>query len=993
MLHRTLLAAAWLLLPTYTSMAGDLPVELRSLLESRCLSCHNDTDREGQFSLQTAASLFDSGYVVPGDLDNSELIQVLLPQHGDAPRMPKDGRPLSETEVRILQDWVEAGADWSNESGLTMPRVVDFDWWSWKPLVRPAVPELDQSTRAWVQTPVDAFVRHRQLSIGLKHAPKASRRTLIRRVTFDLTGLPPQQHQVREFLEDRSESAWQRLVDRLLQSEAYGERWGRHWLDVVKYADTHGYDKDKLRPNAWPYRDYVIRSFNQDKPWRQFIEEQIAGDALYPDSADGILGLGFLAAGPWDFIGHVEVPESKLDGKVARNLDRDDMVSNVLNSFCSVTVQCARCHNHKFDPITQEQYYGLQAVFAAVDRAERVYDVDSDTERQRHELTDRVATLRAALLSHDKQIQARGGEQLRALEAEVKSLEAVANPLLKPAEFGYHSQIENNSTAAKWVEVDLGREAVLQEIILHPCHDDFADIGAGFGFPRQLIVTCRAGRGDTSITLTPAAATQQQDGAALSQHSLTALRFPCGPQPVRFIRVTATELAERKNDYIFALAELQAVDPDGNNLAKHAAVQALDSIQAPPRWSTRNLTDGRWPAFQDDTVAQRLTNARKERNELLDSLVTESDKQRRSSITADIAATEAQIRTLPPGRLVYAAATHFQPQGNFKPTNASPRDVRILRRGEVSQPQELAIPGSIPLSDDDSWQFDLPETATESDRRIALARWVASDQNPLTWRSMANRIWQYHFGRGLVDSPNDFGRMGQQPSHPELLDWLACELRRTQSVKHLHRLILNSATWQQAVVDDAMNAAVDGDNRFLWRMNRRRLTAEEIRDSVLSVSKCLNLEAGGPGFYLFELEKTDHSPHYEYHKFDPDDTATHRRSVYRFVVRSQPDPFMTTLDCADSSQSTPRRLETQTALQSLSLLNNSFMLTMAEHLAARLEEHSSDHTQQVRLAIRDAFCREATPEEVELLARFAAKHGLKSLCRGLFNMNEFIFVD
>ena len=258
-------------------------------------------------------------------------------------------------------------------------------------LDRPATPQFDDEfARQWIRTPVDAFVLRRLREHELHPSGEADRQTLIRRMTYDLTGLPPKPEEIRQFVSNDHPDAYDTLIEQLLMSPRYGERWARHWLDVVKYADTCGYDKDKLRPNAWPYRDYVIRSFNQDKPYSQFVEEQIAGDILYPDSPDGILGLGFVAAGPWDFIGHVEVPESKIDGMVARNLDRDDMVTNVMNAFCSVTIQCARCHNHKFDPFTQEHYYSLQSVFAAVDRAERPYDTSPEVEQQRSKLSGRT---------------------------------------------------------------------------------------------------------------------------------------------------------------------------------------------------------------------------------------------------------------------------------------------------------------------------------------------------------------------------------------------------------------------------------------------------------------------------------------------------------------------------------------------------------------------------------------------------------------------------
>jgi hypothetical protein len=729
----TCLALLWLMLYGVAAMADEtFDDSIAPLLERRCLGCHNDQQRQGEFSLQSAPTAFADGYITAGDADGSHLIELVTPQAGQS-LMPKDADPLSSDEIQLLRDWIDNGAHWPQDQTLQPARAGDFDWWSFRPLRRPPVPLLDELPSdvpatgiAWARTPIDCFVYQRLREHGLAPAPAADRRTLIRRLTYDLTGLPPSPEEVSAFVADGDPMAYEKLVDRLLDSDHYGERWARHWLDVVKYADTCGYDKDKLRPHAWPYRDYVIRSFNQDKPYARFVQEQIAGDVLFPGEADGILGLGFIAAGPWDFIGHVEVAESKVDGKVARNLDRDDMVSNTINTFCSVTIQCARCHHHKFDPFTQQHYYGLQSIFAAVDRADRPFDSD-------------------------------------------------------------------------------------------------------------------------------------------------------------------------------------------------------------------------------------------------------------------------------PQSLVYAAATKFEANGTFCPTEGTPRPIHVLLRGDVQSLGEPMGPGVLPLQEHESWQ--LAEDLSESQRRAELARWLTNRDHPLVWRSIVNRVWQYHFGTGIVATPNDFGRMGAEPTHPELLDWLACEFRdggtslQAQSFKSLHRLMVTSSVYQQASTADHSGAAIDGSNRWLWRMNRRRLTAEEIRDSILSVSGALDRTMGGPGYYLFALEHPEHSPHFEYHKFDPADPTSHRRAIYRFIVRSQPNPWMTTLDCADSSQSTPQRSETLTALQALTLLNSPFNLTMTKRFAQRLQQQATTLEEQVELAMQ--LIAQRNPDSVEFaeLTQFAGQHGLDQLCRYLFNLSEFVYLD
>jgi hypothetical protein len=344
--------------------------------------------------------------------------------------------------------------------------------------------------------------------------------------------------------------------------------------------------------------------------------------------------------------------------------------------------------------------------------------------------------------------------------------------------------------------------------------------------------------------------------------------------------------------------------------------------------------------------------------------------------------------------MVYAAATHFKTEGNFKPTMGKPRAIHVLHRGDILAPREKVKPGLLPFSAGAAIEMDLPAEHSEGERRSTLAKWITSKANPLTWRSIVNRVWLWHFGAGIVDSPNDFGRMGQLPTHPLLLDWLACEFRDGgQSFKKLHRLIVNSAAYRQSSTWNEQGQRADSGNRLLWRMNRRRLEAEEIRDAMLQASGKLRPEMYGPGFYLFMLEKTAHSPHYEYHKFDPEDFASHRRSIYRFIVRSQPDPFMTTFNCADSSQSTPKRDEALTALQALSLLNSKFTLVMAGHFAKRLASEAETVEGRVRLGVSLVSGRKATEEEVVGLSAYASEHGLANLCRVLFNLSEFTYLD
>ncbi|MCA9063996.1 MAG: DUF1553 domain-containing protein, partial [Planctomycetaceae bacterium] len=593
-----------------------------------------------------------------------------------------------------------------------------------------------------------------------------------------------------------------------------------------------------------------------------------------------------------------------------------------------------------------------------------------------------------------------GGDDLVAVEKSIAELQSLVDPADKRPEFGYHSQIAAAQDSTKWVEVDLGRPVQVQSVVLHPCHDDYAGIGSGFGFPVrfQVIADNLPDRSAPDAARNPVTIADYSSQDVVNP-GLAAVTIAGPTDPVRYVRVNAVKLAERSNDYILALAELRVIDTSGQNVALGAAVRSMDSIEAPVRWRRSNLTDGIWATAKDPDKATDLKNARARRAEILAGIETPERVERRKNLTTQRTAVAAELKKLPTGRMVYAAATHFAPQGNFRPTEGSPRTIRLLHRGVETQPGEPVEPGAIPLSPGEDWHFQLPRDSPEGQRRAALAAWITHRDNPLTWRSIVNRVWQYHFGRGIVDSPNDFGRMGQDPSHPEMLDWLAIQFRdgselvQAQSLKDLHRLIVTSATYRQASQEDPAQQELDSGNRLLWRANRRRLEAEEIRDSVLAVSGRLDTTMYGPGFYLFELEKTEHSPHYEYHKFDPADAKSHRRSVYRFIVRSQPDPFMTTLDCADSSQSTPRRNETLTSLQALSLLNNRFSLVMAQYFAQRLESDGKNLQDQVGRAFELTTGRQPDQSEAGALHTYAKQHGLTNLCRILLNQSEFVFVE
>ena len=878
------------------------------------------------------------------------------------------------------------------ESESANPDSNAFDFWSLKPVVRHALPALDQADRDWARNPIDHFIAAKLAEKNLTHSVEANRRTLIRRVYYDLIGLPPDPSEIDTFLSDSDPLAYEKLVEKLLATPGYGERWARHWLDVVHYGDTHGYDKDKLRPNAWPYRDYVIRAFNSDKPYDLFVREQVAGDALYPDTRDGIEATGFISAGPWDFIGHAEVPETKLDGRIARNIDRDDMVKNTMNTFISTTVQCARCHDHKFDAINMTDYYRMQAVYAALDRADREYHPDPVIAKQLATLKAEVDRHQSELINIETEISKKGGDKLVALDKQLESLRKQSKTSNRP-EFGYHSQISAEQDVSKWVQVDLGQAQSIEQVTLIGTSDNFNNIGDGFGFPVRYKIEA------SSDTTFESGVTVVADKTKADEPNpgVAPLHFKSPNLNARYVRVTATKLAKRSGDYIFALAELRLLDANGDNLAKGKVITALDSIESPVRWRKSNLVDALYPGKANDpAIAKELEVLVSERGKLLQSILSGEIAAKRNAAKASLAKAEVSLKKMPKPMRVYAGTIH-KGSGSFRGTGnegGKPRAIRVLHRGDMSQPRDEVAPGTLRLGKRDAGTFELSNTHGESDRRIALARWLTKKDHPLTWRSIVNRVWQYHFGTGIVATPNDFGRMGAQPTHPELLDWLAVEFRDNgQSIKQLHRLILTSATYRQSSKSAAVNEKNDSQNRTLWRMNRRQLEAEAIRDTALLLAGKMNNQMYGPGFRDFVLEHPEHSPHYEYHKHDPEDVKIHRRSVYRFLVRSQQQPFMSTLNCADPSQLVAKRDNAITALQSLALLNNKLMVAMARHFASDIEQTHTGRTAAVSEAFSRATGRPPTPEETSDLVAYAAKHGLANACRLLFNLNEFSFVD
>jgi hypothetical protein len=968
----------------------DFSKDLLPILQDHCIACHGPEKQKSGYRLDHRDDAFKGGEsgtraIVAGDPANSPLLRFASGEDPDMLMPPKRSaqKPLSPSQIATLRAWIEQGAPWAPEAQTA--KRDPLDWWSLKPLSAPPPPE----NGPLASNPIDAFVLAKLREKGLSPSSRADKATLLCRVSFDLTGLPPSEQELAEFLANPAPNAYGQAVDRLLASPRYGERWARHWLDVVHYGDTHGYDKDQSRPNAWPYRDYVIRALNEDKPYARFVEEQIAGDVLFPKTRDGIQALGFLAAGPWDQIGHKEVSEQKVDGKIARHLDRDDMVANTIGTFCSTTIHCAQCHNHKFDPITQEDYYSLQAVFAAVDRADKKYFTDPGLNSRYAALEAEIQQLTGQRSTLEKALKASAGAPLTKLDEKITALSnaSTANP---GAEFGYHSAIASSQNTSKWVQVDLGTNVPIERVVLHPCFDTFNNIGEGFGFPlRYKVEAC-----DTPDFKEGVVVIADHTQADVPKPKVSPQEFLTNGVNARYVRVTALRLAPRKSDFIFALGELRVLDTTGNNVALHQAVTALDSIEVQPRWSVRNLVDASMP--EDPKSA--LSHLKTQRTQILASAGSPEQQTQLRSLSEALKKAGSELSAFPKPEIVYAATVHHG-SGNFLGTGGSggkPRPIFLLARGQVTSPKSEMVPGALAALSFQNARFSLPPEAPEGERRAALARWVTHPENPLTWRSIVNRLWQYHFGRGISDTTNDFGKNGGLPSHPELLEWLAAHFRDSGgSIKQFHRLVVTSDTYQQISQPNPAAEKIDANNTLLWRQNRRKLEAEALRDTVLFVTGKLDLTMGGPGWQDFVIEHPEHSPHYQYHLANPEDAKTWRRSVYRFLVRSQTQPWMSALDCADPSTRVDKRNESLSAPQALALLNNGFMVSQSRHFAERVEAETEGKTveEQVRHAHQLALRRAPAPETLQKLTSYASVHGLPNLCRLLLNLNEFAFVD
>lgn len=1080
--------------------------DIKPILKAKCWSCHGALKQEANLRLDTIQFMHHGGDSGPALLQGDELNSELLRRVTAADtseRMPPEGEPVSLEQIRRVKAWLKS-----------RPRAVADEKAQADPKMHWAFQPLQRIDAAGGRHRIDQFVDAKLAAAGLQRSQPADETSLIRRMFLDLHGLPPSPRQIADWQtallaardkEGRNDVS-RALIDELLSSDRYGERWAQHWLDIVRYADTHGFEVNTPRPNAWPYRDYVIDAFNSDKPYDQFVFEQLAGDATGADAATG-----FMVAAAALLPGQIGKDEESK--RLARQDELDEIIIGTSATFLGMTVGCARCHDHKFDPIPQTDYYALQAFFAGVDYGDReikgesyekrmsdAHALQAEMESLRRQLeafTARSFTGRTIIVDDEdsesvvllKQKNGHGtnpegtgrgyrddaGDELRFgnlsrgrytwFDNKAGQDVFTWNPAAEGrfrlwVSWGVHGSGVHTHDARYVLDADGDLTTTDDQHDLATA-DQYYFVGVTDGeteqkplwsglldtgvhdFTATSCVVLRGGETGTGITA-DVIVLQESDGADELTSSLPMLREPVDPlktterfEPVaaKFVRFTSLETVDN-NRHEPCLDELEifTAGAESRNVAiAEYGTRATSSgnYSETGQHQLKHINDGKYGnsfswisnqpgagwvqlEFSEIETVDRIEWARDREGKFKDRLpvnyrIETSINGQQWTLVASAAdripmgtpynATKSLLRNSPRAgehnlpvlagklkRLEKQLAQLRKPElvfaGRFRP----PDKTFVLRRGDPEQPTTEIKPHVLTAISD----LELSIDASDQERRIALARWIAAPNNPLTARVIANRIWQYHFGVGLVETSSDFGLNGVEPSHPELLDWLAAELiDNGWSIKKLHRLIMTSQTYRQASVQTAAGNVIDADDRLLWHFPSRRLEAESIRDCMLSVSGQLNLKVGGPGFDFFKT-RGGLSGFPAVESFTDQEF---RRMIYAHKIRMEPVPVFGAFDCPDAGLPTPRRSQSITAIQALNLFNSPFVVDQAEALADRCEaEGGAVSANQIRLAFQLVFGRSPSDTERSAVEGVVQQHGLATLCRALFNSNEFLFI-
>ncbi len=956
LLLQTVITVLLGLATTATSFAAepdiDFARQVQPILARKCYACHGPGTQEGSLRLdhaEGALKALESGEVgiVPGKPDASEVLRRVS-STDDSERMPPKGKPLSASEVSILKSWIEQGAKWKSH-------------WAFEPPVRHEPPKVQQSD--WVKNPIDAFILSKLEDTGLSPNPPADRRALIRRVTYDLTGLPPSPEEVEAFVNDKDPQAYEKLVDKLLASEHYGERWARHWLDVVRYAETNSFERDGPKPHAWRFRDYVIRSFNDDKPYDQFIREQIAGDEFEKPTGDSLIATGFYRLGLWD--------DEPADREQAKFDSLDDLATTTAQGILALTINCARCHDHKIDPITQKDYYSLIAFFHNVTP-----------------MSNGGPQIEQPIFENDAARQAFEAETVRLrnrrdeLQGQVTALEKEFSELLQKASKEVEAPSDMEDVTYRFYRDSWQKLPNFDELkpeTIDKLPGNRFDISPAtrpdyFGFVFTGVLKVPAD-GDYTFTL------DGDDGVRLVIDGEEIIRYD-GIHGEGNPRQAKIHLKQGRRD--IRVDYFQGAFGKGLTLfwtgadGKVRWLSETDGSSGNRR--QRNVDSLKKKDFNQllSQNGERLLG--KERYEQFVKLRADLSRAGQQQPTADFALCVSERGKQAPETFVLGRGSHVAPGDKVEPSFPG------VLGGGVAQAVETS--------------------ANSSGRRTALANWLTSKENRLTARVMANRVWQHHFGRGIVRSPNNFGLLGDSPTHPELLDWLATEFMRLDwHLKPLHKLILMSNTYQQSSQGNPAALAKDPANNLFWRYNMRRLSAEELRDSLHAINGSLNPKMYGPSTYpkiSAEVLAGQSVPGKGWGKSSAEESA--RRSIYIHVKRSLVEPLLAAFDFPDTDTTCEARFMTVQPGQSLALLNGEFIKEQGQVFADRVaREAGADTDKRVRRALELALGRPATDAEIARGLRLietlqkndkqSVETAFRNFCVYVYNLNEFIFLD
>ena len=983
---RLMMICIAVLVPFSMARAADEASSITALLASRCLDCHSGDEAKGGLDLTTAALARQGGESGPA-IDQAKPLESLLWERVSDNEMPPK-KPLSSAEKNTIRQWLASGARWPAASidrfSLSTSTKAGYDWWAFRPL------KSEFSIKHHDRNPIDQFIDARLNETGLKPNPAANPRDLIRRLAFDLTGLPPENAILQNYITNPTPENYLRIANRMLASPRYGERWARHWLDVVRYGESTGFERNAPNHILWPYRDWVISALNNDMPYDEFVRRQVAGDLLDPGPS-GAAASGFMVAG----IHNTVIGVSERMRLLARQDELEENIGVLGQAFLGLTVQCARCHDHKFDPISSREYYSMVSAIDGVQHGERSFP-------------DPNIAIKMKLL--DAEIK-KAGAEITSIENIARNNRPKATKSTAGADFpkpfamwtfdndlkdsagNLHGQLFGNARLEGGALVLDGKSGYMRTATMKRTlgiktfeawvmSDNLDQRGGG-------VVSLESDDGSIFDAIVFGEQELRRwmpgsDGFSRTVSFQGPMEDAMQNRPVHIAIVYEKDgtITCYRDGRLYGL-------PVQTKIAKFPLGQTHIAI------GLRHLPAGGNKHFQGRVLRACVYDRPLKADEISKSAGREGDfiseDDFRKILPADQFArrTELQSRLAKLQKELTATAKESLTKIYAIAPRQNPGPMKVHLRGDVVQFGPVVNPSGLKLAGQNA-DWKLNPDSTDADRRLQLARWITSRENPLFARVIVNRIWHYHFGTGIVDTPNDFGFNGGRPSHPELLDFLARYLIDNHyQMKSLHRLIVSSDAYKRSSAANAENIAKDAGNRLLWRHNPTRLEGEVLRDSMLAISRMLNQQMGGPGFIDVTIDNNNGTTYYE--PLDPVEPEFQRRTIYRFSPRGGRSTLLDTFDCPDPSTTSPRRNVTTTPLQALSLMHGPFTVRMAESLATKIQIQFPDSPEkQVNEAWQQLLQRAPDRVESEESLALLKRHGLWAVCLGLLNTNEFV---